>query len=56
VDLKALIEGADRYRESMKDKDRQFVALPATWLNAGRWADEIADTPGAPGWTLGLDQ
>jgi hypothetical protein len=56
VDLKALIEGADKYAATMRDKDRQFVALPATWLNAGRWADEISETPGQPGWTLGLDQ
>jgi hypothetical protein len=56
VDLKALIEGVDRYVEATKDKDRQFLALPATWLNAGRWADEISETPGQPGWTLGLDQ
>lgn len=56
VDLKALVEGADRYAASMRDKDRQYVALPATWLNAGRWADEIAENPGQPGWTLGLDQ
>lgn len=56
VDLKALIEGADKYAAAMKDKDRQYVALPATWLNAGRWADEISETPGQPGWTLGLDQ
>jgi len=57
VDLKALLEGVERYAASVKDKDRQFVALPATWLNAGRWADEIpVETPGQPGWTLGLDQ
>lgn len=56
VDLKTLIDGADRYVAATKDKDRQFLALPATWLNAGRWADEIPQETGQPGWTLGLDQ
>jgi hypothetical protein len=56
VTLKELIEGVDRYVVATKDKDRQFLALPATWLNAGRWADEIPEETGQPGWTLGLDQ
>ena len=55
ADLKGLIEGADKYAAAMRDKDRQYIALPATWLNAGRWADETTETPGQPGWTLGLD-
>ncbi|UKA69558.1 hypothetical protein [Arthrobacter sp. FW306-06-A] len=56
VDLPALLEGVDRYVAATKDKDRQYLALPATWLNAGRWADELPEQTGLPGWTLGLDQ
>lgn len=40
VDLHTLINGVDRYALTVKGKDRQFIALPATWLNAGRWEDE----------------
>ncbi|QDG61220.1 hypothetical protein [Pseudarthrobacter sp. NIBRBAC000502771] len=56
VDLPALLEGVDRYAAATRDKDRQYLALPATWLNAGRWADELPEHTGQPGWTLGLDQ
>lgn len=41
--LDELIAGRDRYVVSMQGKDRQYIALPATWLNAGRWADEPQD-------------
>lgn len=56
VDLSVLLEGVDRYVAATRDKDRQYLALPATWLNAGRWADELPEQTGQPGWTLGLDQ
>ena len=35
-----LSSGLDRYIVAVKGKDRQFIALPASWLNAGRWEDE----------------
>ena len=38
--LQELIEGLDRYNAAVKGKEREFIALPATWLNAGRWQDE----------------
>jgi hypothetical protein len=38
-----LMSGRDRYAQAVQGKDRQFIALPATWLNAGRWADETPD-------------
>jgi len=56
VALPDLLEGVDRYVEATKDKDRNFIALPATWLNAGRWADELPSTSSQPAWALGLDQ
>lgn len=39
-----IIEGAKRYRGAVAGKDLQYVAHPATWLNAARWQDEA----GAP--------
>jgi hypothetical protein len=39
--LQELLEGLDRYILAVKGKERQYIALPATWLNAGRWQDEI---------------
>lgn len=38
--LQELLEGLERYCSSVKGKDRQYIALPASWLNAGRWQDE----------------
>jgi len=40
--LQELLDGLDRYVASVSGKQREFIALPATWLNAGRWQDEIA--------------
>lgn len=52
--LQELLEGLERYNKSVKGKDRQFIALPASWLNAGRWQDEaptavVVDGPWSPG-------
>jgi hypothetical protein len=29
------------YAESVKSKDKKYIPHPATWLNQGRWEDEI---------------
>lgn len=50
VDMETLIASLKRYTASVQGKDRQFIALPATWLNAGRWEDEAP----APAPTLSL--
>lgn len=42
--MESLLDGLDRYIESVKGKERTFIALPATWLNAGRWDDEVVTT------------
>ena len=52
--LQELLEGLERYTASVKGKDRQYIALPASWLNAGRWQDEtpqnvVVDGPWSPG-------
>ena len=43
--------GADKVIDGLKAQlpmlvktERQFIPLPATWLNAERWADEVAPT------------
>lgn len=46
VPLETLMAGLERYVESVKGKDRQFIALPASWLNAGRWDDEPTQAAG----------
>jgi hypothetical protein len=38
-----LLSGLDKYVIQVNGKERQYIALPATWLNAGRWQDEIPD-------------
>lgn len=39
VDAESVIAAAERYRDD-PNRDPQFTAHPATWLNAGRWDDE----------------
>jgi hypothetical protein len=41
VDLDTLTAGLEQYIRSVQGMERKFIALPASWLNAGRWADEI---------------
>lgn len=36
-----IIAGAKRYAAAMDGKDAQYVAHPASWLNAERWADDL---------------
>lgn len=43
VSLQELLEGLDRYIKSIEGKERQFIALPGSWLNSGRWQDEIPE-------------
>ena len=40
VSLENLLRSLDGYKRSVAGKERQHIALPATWLNAGRWEDE----------------
>ena len=47
VDMQTLMDGVERYVSSVKGKDKQYIALPATWLNAGRWDDEVATSSAA---------
>lgn len=35
-----IMVGMRRYVEANKDKDIEFIAHPATWLNGERWSDE----------------
>ncbi len=36
---KTIIEAMETYAKSMAGKDPQYIAHPATWLNAERWLD-----------------
>jgi hypothetical protein len=40
VDMDTLMVGLTRYVASVKGRERQYIALPASWLNAGRWEDD----------------
>ena len=46
VDADTIIHGMARYAESRAGQDPQYTAHPASWLNAGRWADETEPTTG----------
>lgn len=38
-----LIKSVIAYAVSVKDKQKKYIPHPATWLNAGRWDDEIEE-------------
>lgn len=46
----AIIEGAKNYAEQRGGEDPQYTAHPASWLNAGRWADERVTKPPVESW------
>lgn len=37
-----MVEAAERFAKHVIGKDVQFIPLPATWINAGRWDDEYS--------------
>jgi uncharacterized protein YdaU (DUF1376 family) len=41
-----LLMGAARYRDECAGKEPRYIAHPASWLNAGRWKDELPSTNG----------
>jgi hypothetical protein len=50
VEFDVLKAAVERYARSREGEDAQFTPYPATWFNAGRWADETdkASTDGNP--------
>lgn len=42
VDLAEVVEGARRYAKSPDLPEVKFIPHPTTWLNQGRWEDELA--------------
>lgn len=44
-DADYIIASATLYKNSLTEKDLQFVPYPATWLNQERWSDEIDQKP-----------
>lgn len=45
IDHQTLMEAVRRFAEQCKGKEKRFIAHPATWLNAERWADESEAQP-----------
>ena len=37
-----ILAGARRYATSVRGTEDKFIVHPTTWLNQGRWADEVA--------------
>lgn len=52
VDAGVIVEGAVRYRDDPNRED-QFTAHPASWLNAGRWDDDPLPSRGPEKANLG---
>ena len=40
TDLETLKAGLQRYVKAVEGKEKQFIAMPATWLNGERWDDD----------------
>jgi hypothetical protein len=38
-----IMEGVERYVAYTKNTEQRFIAHPATWLNSGRWEDDLTD-------------
>lgn len=49
ADRDTIMAGLERFRFP---EDRQFIPLPASWLNADRWADQPPPTGGKPSSSL----
>lgn len=45
-----VIEALKKQAELFKDTDKQFIPHPSTWLNQGRWMDEIEEKENVPEW------
>lgn len=45
-----IMEAVDRYATDIERKGTrpEYIAHPATWLRAGRWADELDAAPASP--------
>lgn len=57
TDIGALMAGVERLRREVAGKDQKFTPHPSTWLNEGRWDDELSDqlqVPAASPWNPGF--
>lgn len=43
VEFKQLIVAVGNFARSVSGKDRQYIPYPATWINGGRWDDEVEE-------------
>ena len=51
TDLETMKAGLEKYIQSVEGKDKQFIAMPATWLNGERWDDDYsAQSSGDDSW------
>ncbi|SRR5216684_3965739 len=41
VEFQALLKAVENFARSVKGKDPQYIPHPATWINGGRWDDEL---------------
>lgn len=51
-----LMIGAARYRDECAGKEARYIAHPSTWLNAGRWKDELPHGSTATGTVHALSE
>jgi len=42
VEFLALLTAVENFARSVRGKDPQYIPHPATWINGGRWDDELA--------------
>ena len=42
TDFGSIMAGLETLRIEVAGKDQQYIPHPTSWLNAGRWADEVA--------------
>ena len=48
VEFGVLIAAVQQFANAVSSRDMQFIPHPASWLNAGRWDDDVSAIAGKP--------
>lgn len=52
VEFEVLLVAVKAFAESVRTKDREFIPHPTTWINQGRWDDELPTPQSDTSWRV----
>lgn len=52
VEFNSLIAAVKAFAAHVRGKDAEFIPHPATWINAGRWDDELPTPQSDTSWRV----